>query len=110
MLDKCAVPALRRVEPVTTHPVDEILAELCVLRVRADFWICIAVCIGEVATKCIWGAKEALGCVAYAVEARIETLHVVSEDFATIWVGKKVPNRIRSGSYLERTPDEFAYQ
>lgn len=103
VLDKSAVPALRRVEPVTTHPVDKILAELCVLSIRTELWVWIAVIIGEVLTKSIWDAEEALGCVACAVEARIETLNVVREDLTTIWVGEKVPNRIRISSCLGQT-------
>lgn len=31
------------------------------------------------------------------MEARVETLNVVFEDLATIWVGKEFPNMVRIG-------------
>lgn len=96
LLQKGTVPALWRVETITAHPVDEVLAELCVLSVRAYFRTRSAV--RKVLTYNIWEAEVLLQRVTCTMDARVETLNVVFEDFATIWVGKEVPKKVKIGS------------
>jgi hypothetical protein len=78
------------------HPIDKVLAKLWILSVRPDFWIWVVA--SEVLSPRIWGTEEALHCVSCAVKAKVETLNVVCENFATIWISKQFPKKIRIGN------------